>query len=214
MSTTTASDDPTADTDESSDDTGESETPALSEPTFELAVLGDGKDEYDESREKKAHEQNIAVVPDFDSHGVMPKQSSVTYTAFSSSGSEYVVSLTGEEKCNCMDASMNSPDDGKGCKHNRKLIKMLNRGDIPAPREEVDEWVTTTLHPKVIEVAVRRGELQAAREAAAHAENPEYEADAYDDPIETATVVLEGLRGSYAYYRENVDPNAPALPDL
>jgi hypothetical protein len=191
----------------------DSTTTTLTTPTFTLATLGyDGSGAVSDlsNRERKAYQQNMAIVPDFDNYGEVAKQESATFTAYSSSGSEYDISLTGEQLCSCLDATMNSPEEG--CKHSQKLYKLLNRGTIPAPRERVDEWVANELYQQIVAVAKRRMELRVARETAAHTVDPEYDPKEYDDPIETATAILGGLRETYDDYRDRVDDDVPALP--
>lgn len=197
-------------------DTTTTDTPGgLTEPTFELATIPyEGDEPFSElpSRDQKSYRENIAIVPQFDSYGEVPKQKSATYDVFSASGSEYETSLTGKERCGCRDVIFNTPEDG--CKHNRKLHTLLERGDIPAPREYVGEWVTTDLYQWIVAVAQRRVELRASRQQAAYADAPEYDPDEYDDPIETATAILAGLRDSYEDYRTRVDEDAPQLPPV
>lgn len=166
--------------------------------------------DVDGSREKKAHAESIALVPEFDNYGYVGKRGSDSYTVFSASGSEYTTGSTGG--CNCMDAKMNSPENG--CKHNQRLIIELNRGLIPVPDTPVDEWMETKLYDQIITAAEHCAALEDAQQAAERVEEPEYDPSDYDDPIETTATILTGLHGEYERYREDVNPDAPELPEV
>lgn len=201
-------------TDPSTADNAESTTdPSLrAEPTFELATLGyDGEKPVSDlsSRERKAYQEIIAIVPQFDSYGDVGKRDSAAYDVFSGSGSQYKATLSGEELCDCMDVIMNAPE---ACKHSLKLYELLDRGEIPAPREQVNEWMETTLYNRIVAVATRLSELKTARQTARLADEPAHAPDEYNDPIEAAVTVLEGFRDSYMEYRDRVNPDAPPLP--
>ena len=178
-------------------------------PEAEIAVLG-GNGDYSGSRERKAHEENIAIVPEFDEYGYVGDRGSAGYTAYSGSGRSYNTDPQGN--CSCMDMSMHDPEEG--CKHSQGLIARLNQGETPVPGDPVNEWAENDLYEWVVEAAEHRVALQTAQEKAQQADEPEYDPDDYDDPIKVTTAILTGLRDTYADYRDRVNPDAPELPEI
>jgi hypothetical protein len=178
-------------------------------PETEIAVLG-GDGDYDGSRERKAHEENIAIVPEFDEYGYVGDRGSSKYGAISGSGRSYEIDPRGNGSC--MDMSMHNPENG--CKHQQRLMLELNRGLIPAPGKSIEEWAENDLYEWIVEAAEQREALETAQEKAQQADEPEYDPDDYDEPIEVTTAILTGLRDTYADYRERVPPDAPGLPEI
>jgi len=194
-------------------DQSDAEIVAQVSPTVDLWTL-EPERELEGSREKSAHNENIAIVPGFTEYGELVEDD---YTVFSASGSEYTTDPYGE--CSCMDYTFNKNDpDFEGCKHNNKLIELLNRGVIPAPARQgrtqtvVDEWMETTLYNQIVDAIERRDVLEAAQQAAQRVESPEHDPSDYADAIETIETILDGLRGEYERYCKDVNPDAPDLP--
>lgn len=190
--------------------TTDTEPQIETEPTVEVATIEPNREIESDTREESAHIENIAIVPEFDAYGYVGDRGSAKYHAYSASGRSYPTDPKGE--CSCMDATMHSPEDG--CKHNQKLIELLNRGAIPTPGESVAEWVETTLRNQIISAAERRSDLEIARDKAAQMDDSEHTVSDYSDAIDTVETILNGWREVYNDYRERVDEDVEPLPAI